>query len=318
MPNLITPGFHHISFVSADAARTDRFYTAVMGLQRARGENSSTAIREYTFPSGSGRPGSIVARVKPRDSSPGRPGIGGIHHLAMGVADEGGLLKWKRRLNDHGVAVTGPYDRGYFTSIYFRDPDGQILEIATAGPGYTIDEPIDELGRGLMVPPQRIVVGHRDERAIAALNHDEPVPVVTADMALSGIHHITGITDDLVRAGEFYEEALGLKLIKKTTNRDDPNQLHYFWANYDGQSVAPHSAFTLFGWPSNWNGTREGLGQTDHIAFRARNRDEQLAWVDHLRSIDVETAEAPAGEGFSSVIFNAPDGLTVEIAADAE
>ena len=66
-------------------------------------------------------------------AQPGYPGIGGTHHFALTVADEDGLLKWKRRLIDLGLQVNGPLDRHYFTSLYFRDPDGVILEIATAG-----------------------------------------------------------------------------------------------------------------------------------------------------------------------------------------
>src|SRR5690606_25542483 len=104
------------------------------------------------------------------------------HHLALGTRDEETLLKWKRRLTDHGVKVTGPYDRGYFTSIYFSDPDGQILEIATRGPGYGIDASRDALGE-MEMPPESIVVGHRDEAEIAARTHPEPVPEITPDMA---------------------------------------------------------------------------------------------------------------------------------------
>jgi hypothetical protein len=146
-------------------------------------------------------------------------------------------------------SVSGPIDRGYFTSLYFADPDGQILEIATAGPGYAIDEPADALGRELVDPPSERLPDGRDEEAIARATHPEPVPRVTPDMALDGIHHITGITDDLEDARtRFYQEALGLELVKKTYNQDDAKTRHYFWANYDGEKVAPHSAFTLFDW----------------------------------------------------------------------
>ena len=54
-------------------------------------------------------------------------------------------------------------------------------------------------------------------------------------MALHGIHHVTGHTDDLGAAGDFYEQALGLRLVKRSVNQDDPDTLHYFWANYDGR-----------------------------------------------------------------------------------
>src|SRR5690606_41640376 len=61
--------------------------------------------------------------------------------------------------------------------------------------------------------------------------HPEPVPTVTADMRLRGIHHVSGITDDLERAHDFYEGALGLRIVKRTVNQDDGRTRHWFWAS---------------------------------------------------------------------------------------
>jgi len=318
MDQPITAGIHHITLVSADVRRTVAFYRGLLGLglvKRTVNFDDPGSYHLY-FGDDTGRPGTILTFFEWPRSRRGRPGIGGIHHVALGVATDEALLKWKRRLTDGGVRVTGPYDRGYFTSLYFADPDGQIVEIATAGPGYGIDESADALGRELMVPPQRIVAGHRDERSIAALTHPEPVPEITPDMALDGIHHISGITDDLARAGDFYEQALGLKLVKQTTNRDDPSQLHHFWAGYDGTRVAPHSSFTLFGWPTHWNRTRDGVGQTHHVAFRARDAEELLAWRDHLEAMGMKTSSVMDRSYFTGIRFRAPDGLLLEIATD--
>ncbi len=223
---------------------------------------------------------------------------------------------WKRWLTDRGVSVSGPYDRGYFTSIYFRDPDGQILEISTAGPGYEIDEERGALGEELKLPPQRIVRGHRDEVAIAGLTYPEPLPARLPEMKLSGIHHVSGITDDLALAGDFLEEALGLKLVKKTTNRDDPDTLHYFWGQVGEEGVLSGSAYTLFGWPSHWHRAIGGVGQTHHIAFRARDEEVQLAFQDRLRSLGVPTSEVLDRSYFRSIYFRAPDGQLMEIATD--
>lgn len=314
---MITSGFHHVTLVAADARRSHAFYGEVLGLRPAgvsEDPHAPGGLRHF-FGDASGRPGTLLSLVERPGEGPGRPGIGGVHHTALGVETEEGLLRWKRRLTDLGWAVSGPYDRGYFTSLYFRDPDGQILEIATAGPGYAIDEAADALGGELKLPPQRIVRGHRDEHAIAALTHPEPVPEITPEMALTGIHHVSGITDDLDRAGDFLEEALGLRLIKKTTNRDDPRQLHYFWARYESGQVAPHSSYTLFGWPEGWNRAREGVGQTQHVAFRASG-GELGEWAERLRSMGIEVSEEGGGEHFASVRFRAPDGQLLEIATD--
>ncbi|HEX6367949.1 MAG TPA: VOC family protein [Longimicrobium sp.] len=315
---LVTQGFHHVTMVAADARRTLAFYRDVLGLGMVKQtvDYDDPGAYHLYFGDREGRPGTLLTFFEWPNALKGRPGIGGVHHTALGVETDEALLKWKRRLTDNGAHTSGPYDRGYFTSLYFRDPDGQIMEIATAGPGYTLDEPADALGRELRLPPERIVRGHRDEAAIAALTWPEPVPVITPDMALHGIHHVSGITDDLGRAGEFYEQALGLRLIKKTINRDEAKMLHYFWAGYDGQTVAPHSSWTLFGFQPDWNRARGGVGQTHHVAFRARDDEEQRAWREHLLSLDIAVSQVMDRTYFKSLYFKAPDGQLVEIATD--
>ena len=211
MTPLTTRGFHHITMVSRDAARTLAFYGGLLGLdlvKRTVNFDDPGAYHLY-FGSEGGQPGTILTFFEWTHARPGHPGVGGVHHLALGVATPEAQLKWKRRLVDAGVKVSGPIDRGYFVSMYFEDPDGQILEIATAGPGYAIDEAPDALGRELLVPPvERMPVG-RDELAIAAATHPEPVPTVSEDMKLQGIHHISGITADLERASDFLQHLRG-------------------------------------------------------------------------------------------------------------
>ena len=317
-PVLRTRGFHHITMVSTDAARTLTFYRDLLGLDLVKKTvnfDDPGAYHLY-FGDDGGRPGTILTFFEWAHARRGHWGVGGIHHLALGVATPEAQLKWKRRLTDAGVAVSGPLDRGYFKSLYFADPDGQVLEIATRGPGYAIDEPADALGRELVAPPSERLPGGRDEAAIAAATHPEPVPVVTGDMRLEGIHHITGITHDIGEADAFYQEALGLRLVKKTYNQDDPRTLHYFWADYDGAAVGNHSALTLFGWPGSRHMARPGAGQTHHIAFRARDEDEQAEWREHLLALGVQVSPVMDRSYFRSIYFRAPDGLLLEIASD--
>lgn len=314
-----TPGFHHITMVSSDAPRTLAFYRELLGIglvKRTVNFDDPTAYHLY-FGDATGSPGTILTFFEWKGLPRGRWGIGGIHHLALGTATPEAQLKWKRRLMDHGVPVTGPLNRGYFRSIYFTDPDGQILEIATRGPGYAIDESPEALGeKEVPPPPDAEVRGHRDDAHIRALTHPEPVPTITPDMALEGIHHITGITADLEEADEFYHSALGLRIIKKTFNQDDPSTKHWFWGSYDGEGVAPHSALTFFGWPRGGRHAMGGVGQTHHIAFRASNEGEQMNWREHLLSIGVSVTPIMDRTYFRSIYFHAPDGLLCEIATD--
>lgn len=318
MNDLHTSGFHHVTLVSSNAGRTLGFYRDLLGLPMVKKTvnfDDPSAYHLYFGDSG-GSPGTLLTFFEWAHLGRGRWGIGGVHHIALGVRDAAAQLKWKRWLVDHGVSVTGPYDRGYFKSLYFSDPDGQVLEIATAGPGYAIDEPADALGGEVRVPPGAQLGGARDEAEIAALTHPDPVPEITPDMSLQGIHHVSAITGDIVRAGEFYEEALGLSLVKKSVNQDDQTIPHWFWASYDGQTVAPRSSLTLFEWKRSSPASREGVGQTHHIAFRAPDEETQLGYRERLLSMGVQVTTVQDRVYFQSIYFRAPDGLLCEIATD--
>ncbi len=315
---LTTLGFHHITLVASDARRTAAFYRQVLGLtlvkETVNFDEPDTA--HLYFGDATGAPGTLVTFFEWPQAPRGRYGVGGVHHLAFSTPTYETLLQWKRRLQDLRIPVSGPMPRGYFTSLYFRDPDGQVLEIATAGPGYAIDEPIDALGRDVMGQQAHQLPGTRDEAAIAATTHPEPVPVITPAMALTGLHHITGMTDDIARTSDFYEAALGLRLIKKTINQDDPDTPHWFWANYDGTRVLPGSSWTLFGWSPRHPRARGGIGQTHHVAFRAQDADEQLAWREHLLGLGLDVSPVMDRRYFTSIYFQAPDGQLLEIATD--
>jgi glyoxalase family protein len=318
MTPLVTQGLHHVTMVAANAQRTLGFYRDVLGLglvKRTVNFDDPGAYHLY-FGDRTGRPGTLLTFFEWPRAPRGNPGIGGVHHTAMVVEGDDALLKWKRRLTDHGVRVSGPYDRRWFHSLYFTDPDGQILEIATKGPGYTLDEPAGQLGQAVITPGPENLRGSRDEEEIRARTWPEPVPEITPDMALDGIHHVSAITNDVERANDFYAQALGMRLIKRTVNQDDPSMPHWFWGRYDGEIVAPHSSFTLFGFPGNGRWARGGVGQTHHVAFRAESEEQQLEWRDHLLGMGVQVSPVMDRDYFRSIYFPAPDGLLLEIATD--
>ena len=80
-------------------------------------------------------------------------GAGVTHHIAWRAADAAEQNAWLQRLTELGLRAAPVQDRTYFESIYFRMPDGVLIEIATDGPGFLVDEPADTLGRGLSLPP---------------------------------------------------------------------------------------------------------------------------------------------------------------------
>ncbi len=264
-----------------------------------------------------GRPGSILTFFEWRNAPRGAWGVGGVHHIALG-----------RGNNRSAAQMEAPPDRcrawpwtarstgDISAACIFRDPDGQVIEIATRGPGYAIDEAADALGQSLLTPPKERMPEGRDTVAIQTATHPEPVSEVTPDMKLEGIHHVSAITDDLALAGEFYEQALGLRLVKQTYNQDDSKTKHFFWAAYEDGVVEPNSSMTLFGWEGSKYVSRAGAGQTHHIAFRAADRGQQDAWRDHLLAMGLSVSPIMDRTYFESIYFRAPDGLLVEIATD--
>jgi glyoxalase family protein len=79
-------------------------------------------------------------------------GAGGVHHVAFRIPDAD-YTAWADRLARFRVPSSGPVDRYYFRSLYFREPNGVLFEIATDGPGFTSDEPLETLGESLALPP---------------------------------------------------------------------------------------------------------------------------------------------------------------------
>ncbi|WP_102275597.1 ring-cleaving dioxygenase [Cytobacillus massiliigabonensis] len=95
--------------------------------------------------------GEIV--VKSLDGPSEKPGRGSIHHLAIRVKDEVELAYWDKQVQTRGFHSSGIVDRFYFKSLYFRESNGILFEIATDGPGFTIDGDIETLGENLDLPP---------------------------------------------------------------------------------------------------------------------------------------------------------------------
>ena len=174
-------GIHHATMIARDPQTTVDFYTQVLGFRLVKQTVNFDAPDTYHlyFGNDEASPASLLTFFIWDLLVPGHPGIGATHHIALETASEETLLQWKRWLTDREVPVTGPYDRVYFKSIYFRDPDGLILEIATRGPGWTVDEPAEALGSEVKMPPPETMLGRRDEEAIRARPWPEPVPEIT-------------------------------------------------------------------------------------------------------------------------------------------
>jgi len=93
-------------------------------------------------------------RVEERRALPMvRQGRGGVHHVAFRTHDDASQKEWLDRLQRSGVPNSGIIDRFYFRSLYFREPNGILFELATDGPGFSADESAESLGARLALPP---------------------------------------------------------------------------------------------------------------------------------------------------------------------
>lgn len=308
-------GLHHITLVSADAQRTTDFYTQVLGLRLVKQTVNFDDPQSYHlyFGDETGKPGTAITYFEWAHAAKGRPGVGGTHHFALIAPDYDSLLMWKRRLIDLNIPVDGPYDRHYFKSIYFRDPDGAILEIATNGPGWTIDEAPDKIGTEYREPPAEMLHSNRDEDRIRAEMWQEPVAEITGAMALSrGMHHITAIGADIQRTNAFFEGLLGMRRVKMTSNFDDPNSAHWYWGAGEG---APGTLITYFERdPSKTNRVTMGAGQTHHFALAVQDEAIQLEWREKLIKAGLRVSPVRDRVYFKSIYTNDPDGHIVELA----
>lgn len=141
-------GFHSVTLAVNDSEATVRFLIDHFGFR----EHDKAAERTRLLSAGSGI-GNIVDVVAASDMPRGSFGPGIVHHVAWRAADQDHLERMRRQLLDDDIHVTEIKNRHYFRSIYFREPGGVIFEIATNGPGFTVDESADELGSGLRLPP---------------------------------------------------------------------------------------------------------------------------------------------------------------------
>jgi glyoxalase family protein len=95
-----------------------------------------------------------------------RQGAGGVHHVAFRTPTEEEYHDWARRLTELGVPNSGEVDRYWFRSLYFREPNGVLFEIATDGPGFAVDEDAATLGQKVVLPP---FLESRREAIVSAL-----------------------------------------------------------------------------------------------------------------------------------------------------
>jgi catechol 2,3-dioxygenase-like lactoylglutathione lyase family enzyme len=130
-------GLHHVTLIAADLDRSAAFYRDVLGLALVHEgpSDDDPQSRHFWFGDAHGSPGTLISLMEYASLPEGVVGRGSTHHVAFAVESAEEQAAWRDYLRSRGVETTEVFDRGRFRSIYFRDPDGHILEIATQGPG---------------------------------------------------------------------------------------------------------------------------------------------------------------------------------------
>jgi len=147
-PGMAIRGLHSVTMVVADPRATIALMTGILGYV----VTNETEGVVWLAVNGD-EPGRRIRLLHGTGAGPARNGLGTVHHVAMAIAEPDEQLRLRQELLDLGLSVTEVRDRQYFQSIYFREPGGVLFEVATIAPGFTVDEPLADLGLKLKLPP---------------------------------------------------------------------------------------------------------------------------------------------------------------------
>ncbi|MDO5705139.1 MAG: VOC family protein, partial [Paracoccus sp. (in: a-proteobacteria)] len=143
-------GLGPITISVPDLAPTEAILTIVMNMRRTRDYPSPDGQGQvHVFEMGQGGPAAELHVAVQPGLPVAHQGAGAVHHVAFRTPDPVGLTEWTERVRQFRIPSSGEVERFYFRSLYFREPGGNLFEIATDTPGFTVDEPLETLGESL-------------------------------------------------------------------------------------------------------------------------------------------------------------------------
>jgi glyoxalase family protein len=147
--DVATKGFHSIVLTVRNTEHTARILTDIFGYKLLTQEGN-----RYRFITDAVDTANVVDIVEEPNGERGINAGGTNHHVAFRVKDDNILMEFREKISRSGFRITEKIDRNYFYSLYFREHNGILFELATDNPGFSIDEPVTELGTHLMLPSQ--------------------------------------------------------------------------------------------------------------------------------------------------------------------
>lgn len=147
-------GLGPVTLSVADLGRTEVVLTRVMHMRRVRDYASPDGQGQvHVFEMGQGGPAAELHVAVQPDLPIARQGAGGVHHVAFRVPDTAAIGAWALHVGQFRLPSSGEVERYYFRSLYFREPNGILFEIASDTPGFAVDEPFETMGEALSLPP---------------------------------------------------------------------------------------------------------------------------------------------------------------------
>lgn len=144
-----TKGFHSVTLALRSIRQTANILENILGYSMQMQEGNRFRYRTDAVSTAS------IVDLLESPSLPAAINAGGtVHHIAFRVKDEDVLMAYREKVLEAGLHITPKIDRNYFFSLYFREPGGVLFELATDNPGFSVDEPVGELGTHLKLPPQ--------------------------------------------------------------------------------------------------------------------------------------------------------------------
>lgn len=148
-------GLGPITMSVSDPRPTDAVLREILNMRPVRtyADPDAPARTVRVYEMGTGGPAAELHVAERPDLPEAVPGAGSVHHVAFRTPNAEEYAEWGQRLRRMRIPSSGPVDRYYFQSLYFREPSGILFEIATDGPGFATDEPLETLGERLALPP---------------------------------------------------------------------------------------------------------------------------------------------------------------------
>ncbi|MEX6690000.1 ring-cleaving dioxygenase [Danxiaibacter flavus] len=162
--DMATKGFHSTTLSLRKIDATASVLTDIFGYHLLAQEGN-----RYRFTTDAVETAGIIDLLELPDGKSGYNAAGTNHHVAFRVANETIQMNFHEKVLSKGLQITPKIDRDYFFSLYFREPGGVLFEIATDNPGFTVDEPLAELGNNLKLPKQYEPMRAEIEKALPVL-----------------------------------------------------------------------------------------------------------------------------------------------------